>query len=218
METKYHAARRWPWGTSFGFAVVGLYISFTVLAIARFPATVSPLTTYLSALGNAEISPRGAIFYDLAVILAGLAGIPFYVAISAHYSQYGRRWLLAIGLVAGVINGVSVFMSGVYAEHVNMDAHVAWSYTIFFSLIAVLLTYSVAFLGAPRGSSVVSWFGFIVCAIDVVALATILIGGRGPGLGSILEWVTVFTLLAWVALVSLDVLRRSRAEGARQER
>jgi hypothetical protein len=213
MEAKHKTARKWPWGTIFGLTTVGLYISFTIIAIVLFPETVSPFTTYLSNLGNADVSPEGAIFYDLAMILTGLAEIPFFVAISAYHSRYGRKWLLRIGLLAGIINGVSVFMSGVYAEHINNHAHVTWSYIIFFSFIPVLLAHNPVFWGVSRASRRVSLYGFIVCAIDVFFLATILSGGLGPGLGSIMEWVSVFAFLGWMVLISLDVLKRSRAEG-----
>lgn len=202
---------RLPWGTIFGFAAVGLYSTLTILAMILFPETVSPLDTYLSRLGNAEVNPDGAIFYNLAVILGGLALIAFFIAISVDYSYPGREWLLRIALLAGVINGGSVLMSGVYAEHVNMDAHTTWSYLIFLSLVPVLLTFSIAFWGKPGTSRGISVYGFVVCAVDIFFLATILSGGLDPGLGSIMEWFSVFSYLVWVILVALDVRKSSGA-------
>jgi hypothetical protein len=212
IHGKLQVVGRWPWGAIFGFLVVGLYIFITIIAITRFPHTVSPLDTYLSMLGNADISPDGAIFYNLAVILAGLAEILFFIGIYAYYSQYGRRWILNIGLFDGLINGISVSLSGVYAEHTNMDAHVTWSYLIFFSLIPVLLAFSLALRGMKETSRWVILYGFLVCAIDIIFLATVLSGGLGSSPGSIMEWVSVFSYLFWVVLISLDLLKRSRAE------
>ena len=202
---------RWPWGTIFGFAVAGFYIAFTILAITRFPRTVSPLDTYLSMLGNAELSPEGASFYKLAMILTGLAEVPFFIAICGVYSQHSSKWLLNIGLLAGLVNGFAVLMTGVYAQHVNMNAHVFWSYVIFYSFLPLLLAFSLAFWGMRGASKYIGLSGFIVCAIDIFFLAALLSGQIFP-LGSILEWVSVFSYLAWVALISLDVLVRSRAE------
>ena len=105
MQGKHQVTARRPLGTIFGFAFIVFYISFTIIAITRFPHTVSPLDMYLSTLGNAEISPDGAIFYNLGVILGGLAEIMFFIAIYAHSSPHGRRWVLIIGLMAGLING-----------------------------------------------------------------------------------------------------------------
>jgi hypothetical protein len=217
MQGKRQVAARRPLGTIFGFAFLVFYISFTIIAIAQFPRTVSPRDMYLSTLGNADISPDGAIFYKLGVILAGLAEILFFIAIYAHYSRHGRRWILIIGLIVGIINGISVSMSGVYPEHVieiiditniNVNEHEAWSFLIFFSFIPVLLAFSLTFWGASGTSRWVTLYGFLVCAIDVIFLATVLSDGQG----AIMEWFTVFSYLIWVLLVSLDVLKRSRTE------
>jgi len=217
MQGKRQVAARRPVGTIFGFAFIVFYISFTIIASAQFPRTVSPLDMYLSTLGNADISPDGAIFYNLGVILSGLAEILFFIAIYVHYSQHGRGWILIIGLIAGIINGISASMSGVYPEHVieiiditniSVNEHETWSYLIFFSFIPVLLAFSLAFRGTSGTSRWVTLYGFLVCAIDVIFLATVL--SDGPG--TIMEWFTVFIYLIWVLLVSLDVLKRSRAE------
>jgi hypothetical protein len=217
MQGKRQVTARRPWGTIFGFAFIAFYISFTIIAIARFPRTVSPLDMYLSTLGNADISPDGAIFYILGVILAGLAEILFFIAIYAHYSQHGQRWILMIGLIAGLISSFSVIMSGVYPEHVieiiditnsNVNEHETWSYLIFFSMIPLLLAFSLAFRRMSRTSRWVTRYGFLVCAIDVIFLSTAL--SDGPG--ALAEWIAVLGYLIWVLLVSLDVLKRSRAE------
>ncbi len=217
IQGKHQGAARRPWGTIFGFAFIVLYISFTIIAIAHFPGTVSPLDMYLSTLGNPDISPEGAIFYILGVILAGLAEILFFIAINAHYSQYGRRWILMIGLISGIISGISALMSGVYPERVieitdltsiNDNQHESWSILIFFSFILVLLAFSLTFWRTSGTSRWITLYGFLVCAIDVIFLAALLSDSQG----AIMEWITVFSYLIWVLLVSLDVLKRSRAE------
>jgi hypothetical protein len=197
-----------PWGAIPGCAVIGLYTSLTLIAIARFPGTVSPADTYLSMLGNADLSPGGAGFYNLAVILTGLAELAFFVALYSTYSHYGPAWLLAIGLLAGLINGLAVSMSGIYAQHVNMGAHITWSYVIFFSLIPLLLAFNLFFWTLHGTTRRISSFGFIVCAIGIFFLAILLSGHPGP----IMEWVSVFSLMVWFGFVSLDVLIMSRAK------
>ncbi len=142
------------------------------------------------------------------MILASLVEIPFFVAISAYYSKIAHKWLIRTGFLAGVTNGLSVLMSGVFTEHINMDLHITWSYLIFFSFIPVLLAYNLAFRGMLITSKSIRMYGFIVCGIDIFFLTTILIGGQSPGLGSIMEWFSVFIFLAWVKLVSLDLLKK----------
>jgi hypothetical protein len=216
MQGKQQITSRRPLGTIFGFAFIVCYISFTIIAIAQFPSSVSPLDMYLSTLGNPDISPDGAIFYILGVILGGLAVLLFFIAVYAHYSQHGRRWILIFGLFAGIINGISILMSGVYPERVieindltniNVNEHESWSLLIFISLIVVLLTFGLAFWRMSGTLRWVSLYGFLVCAIDVVFLFTFL--SDGPG--AIMEWFTVISYLIWVLLVSLDVLKGTRA-------
>ncbi len=216
MRGKRRVAARRPLGTIFGFAFIVIYTLFTSIAIAKFPSKVSPLDMYLSTLGNPDISPDGAIFYILGVILGGLAVLLFFIAIYAHYSHHGRRWILSIGLVAGIINGISILMSGVYPERVIEikdltteieNQHESWSLLIFFSLIIVLLSFSLTFWRTSGTSRWVSLYGFLVCAIDVIFLVTFLSDSQG----AIMEWFTVFSYLIWVLLVSLDMLKWSRA-------
>jgi len=218
MQRKHQIEARKPLGTVFGFAFIVLYLSFTIIAIAHFPGTVSPLDIYLSTLGNSDISPDGAIFYKLAIILGGIAELLFFVAIYSHYSQYGHRWILIIGLIAGLISSFSVIMSGVYPERVieitdftsiNANEHETWSLVIFFSMILLLVAFGLAFWRTSGTLRWVTLYGFLVCAIDVIFLVTVLSDSRQ---GAIMEWFTVFSYLIWVFLISLDVLKSSRAE------
>ncbi len=214
MAGEHQRIRRWPWGTLFGCAVVGFYITFTIVAINRYPQRISPLDSYLSMLGNAELSPDGAAFYNLAILLTGLAEIPFFIAIYGFYLKYTLKWLLRIGLLAGLVNGLAIFMTGINPLNLTGDinAHVTWSYIIFFSLIPVLIAFGLAFWMVKGVSRYIGIYGFVVCAIDIVFLVTLLSGHIGAGLGSIMEWFSVFSYLGWIALTSLDVLVKVRVE------
>ena len=83
--------------------------------------------------------------------------------------------------------------------------------TIFFSLIPVLLAIGLAFWPLKGFPRVIGIFGLAACIIDIFFLATLLSGYTGAGFGSFMEWFSVFSYLVWIALISLDVLRRSLA-------
>lgn len=213
MAGVHQRIRRWPWGTLFGFTAVGFYITFTIIAINRYPQKISPLDSYLSMLGNADVSPDGASFYNLAAILMGLAEVPFFIAIYAFYLRYSQKWLLLSGLLVGLINGLAIFMTGINPLSLTGDisAHVTWSYIIFFSMIPMLVAFSLVFWKTKGNSRYIGIYGFAVCAIDTVFLVTLLSGHIGAGLGSIMEWFSVFSYLAWIVFISIDVLVKSRA-------
>jgi hypothetical protein len=195
-----------------GLGAVVIYVAFTVAAVALYPGSTSPADTYLSELGNADLSPDGWVFCDLAMILAGLLEIPFFVLVSRCYSEYGGKRLVRTGLVAGIVNGGSVVMAGVFAEHVSMGVHIAWSILIFLSFLPLLVVYGLIFWKASRFSRSVSLYGFVVCAVDIGLLGALAQGGMESGPGSTMEWISVFTYLAWVVLVSVDLLRGLRAQ------
>jgi hypothetical protein len=203
MQSERQTMRTWPRATLYGLAAAAGYAVFTLFAILRFPQPVSHWTIYLSQLGNAEISPHGAVFYLLAMLLAGLFEIPFFFALSARYSTCGPTRLLRIGLLAGVTNGLAVVMSGVFAEHVHVGLHLAWSYLIFLTFIPLLLAYNLALWRTPGASRWLSRYGFVVCAVDAVLLAVVLSSGLGAGLGSLMEWAAVWTYLVWMVWVAL---------------
>jgi hypothetical protein len=186
-------------------------IHLTVIEITKYPRMVSPIDTYLSMLGNAGLNPYGAIFYNLAVILTGLAELPFFIAIFSTYKQYSPRWLLIIGILFGLTNGLAVLMSGGYAQHLDYNAHIIWSFIIFFSLIPMLIVFGLAFWVIKGISRYFGLYSFIVCAIDSFFLTLLLSGQIGTGLDLVMEWIPVFSFLIWVLFISFDVLRKTSA-------
>jgi hypothetical protein len=180
-------------------------------ALALYPGSTSPLDTYLSELGNADLSPNGWVYYDLAMILGGLLAVPFFMAVAKHYSAYGQKGLVRTGLAAGLVNGVSVVLAGAVAEHVHMGVHMGWSLLIFVSYLPLLVAYSMLLWSLPGFAKPVSLYGYAVCGIDVGLLVALLHGGTDPGAGSLMEWVAVFAFLLWVVLLTLSTWWTSRA-------
>jgi hypothetical membrane protein len=204
------AGKMKAWVPIVGLGAVVIYLTLTMAAVALYPGSASPAHIYLSELGNADLSPNGWLLFGLAMILGGLLEIPFFVALSKHFANTVRKGLLRTGSVAGVVNGVSVVMAGVFAEHVNKGVHVAWSVLIFISLVPLLTAYGVTFVKLSGLSKLVGVYGLAVCAVDVGSIGAVAAGGMESSAGSIMEWVVAFTYLSWVGLVSVDLLRRWR--------
>jgi hypothetical membrane protein len=72
-----------PISSMAGIAVIILYCVFTFSSWALFSTTYSPVTNWLSDLGNSSpmYNPRGAILFDLGCILTGIALFPFFIGL-----------------------------------------------------------------------------------------------------------------------------------------
>jgi len=210
MDNPPHSRSKLNWGAIFGFAVVGIYMFCTGIAIALYPDPVSPLTTYLSMIGNARLNPDGSAFFNAGMITSSFVEFLFIVRLYFQYSHDSRIWFLRIGTLSGIFNALALLMTGVYAQHIDMDVHITWSYLIFYSLIPLLVAYSLALWGKTKRLTAVSVFGCIVCLVDFFFLARIIRHGLGSGVGPVLEWATVFAYMTWVCLMSwsLSKIRR----------
>jgi hypothetical membrane protein len=191
-----------------GLGAVAVYVALTVAAVAVFPGSSSPADNYLSEFGNAQTNPDGWLFYDLAMVVAGLLAIPFFAGVSGYYAAYGRKWLVRTGLAAGMVNGLAVVMAGAFAEHVDMTAHRGWSLLIFASFLPLLVAHGLIMWDLRGFSRFVGAYGYAVCAADIGMAAALYCDGEVAGAGSVMEWVAVFSYLAWVLLLSADLFRR----------
>ena len=198
------------WAPALGLTAVVVYVALTIVAVALYPGSTSPVDIYLSDLGNADYSPDGWAVFDLAMILGGLLSLPFFVGIYDRYREKAPRRWLRTGLVAGIVNGVAVLMAGAVAEHVNLAAHIVWSMLIFVSFLPLLTAHGWVLWKLGGFSRVVGVYGFVVCLADLGLLGALFATGPDPGLGSLMEWVAVFAYLAWVALVSVEQCLRIR--------
>ena len=203
--SKIETVKKWPLSTIAGFAVIVLYCTFTFISISLFPVPVNPVRNFLSQLGNANLNPDGAIFYCLAVILAGLAAIPFYVGLYQWVTRIKKNNLMKVALAVGVVNGISIIMIGIFSESVHFTLHVFWSFLIFITFVPILLIVNTILLGYPEHNKLISYYGLIVAVIDIILLAAVTIGGfEEGGIGSIMEWAAVFSYLIWVGLMAYN--------------
>jgi len=122
-----------------GVSIILLYTVFTAISLSHLPNSFSPLFNFLSQLGNSNLNPDGAIFYNLAVILAGLAAIPFYISLIKWCNYKTGKKIPKTVLAVGLLNALSVMMVGIYTESVNFNLHVLWSIVIFSTFVPILI-------------------------------------------------------------------------------
>jgi hypothetical protein len=188
------------------YVAIMLYCAFTVISIGFFPNPFSPLNNYLSQLGNLSLNPNGAIFYNLALILVGLAEIPFYIGLYQWYTKKTENKLLLAARAVGLFNALAIIMSGIFSESVNYSLHIFWSYIIFITFVPILILINKALLTYPEHKKVISYYGFVVAAIHIslIVFVTTMFMGFETGFGPLMEWLAVFSTLAWAGLLAYN--------------
>jgi len=188
---------KWQISSILGVFVIVLYCVFTFSSRALYPTTYSPVTNWLSDLGNSSYNPKGAILYNLGCILTGIALFPFFIGLYKWYSEERRfrTRLLAVQTI-GCLAAFSLIMIGVFSENAGW-LHDMWS-DVFFVLNLIVLVLIGAFLFPhPRYIKAISYYAFVVAAINLAFLVL-------PST-PLLEWFTVFTALGYVGLISYNM-------------
>jgi hypothetical membrane protein len=190
---------RLPVSSLAGVAVVVLYCVFTFASLALYPTTYSPVTNWLSDLGNSSYNPKGAVFYNLGCILTGIALFPFFIGLYEWYTSKKRfRLSLMVWQAEGCVAAFSLIMIGVFSED-SGSLHTLWSAVFFILILGVLLGLGSLLFTHPRYIRKIAYCGFIVAAIDIM-----LIFFRSPWL----EWFTVFSALGYVGLMAYNMFKK----------
>jgi hypothetical membrane protein len=193
---------RWPLSSIAGTLVIVLYCVFTFSSLALYPEPFSVAVNYLSDLGNSVFNPSGAILYNVGIILAGVALFPFFIGLYKWYTkEQWRKILLIVTQIIGFFEAFSLIMIGVFPETAP-DAHILWSDVQFILNLVVLILADVALITHPRFIRPIGYYGLVVAAIQVLTLALIFMGNSSP----LVEWFTVFTTLAFVGLIVINML------------
>ena len=191
--------RRWPLTTISGVIVILLYCTFTLVSWILYPESYGPTTNYLSRLGNFDWSPFGAYFYNAGCILTGIALIPFFLSLRVWYTDSKLQLTLFIpGQFIGVLSGIALIMIGIFSEDQGAP-HMTASSTFFLLNFVGLILINLAFLWHPKFIKPIALYGFI---LDVLTLSLEMVM-HGP----LIEWITVFGSLFFVALISINSLR-----------
>jgi hypothetical membrane protein len=153
----------------------------------------SPVTNWLSDLGNTSFNPIGAVFYNIGCVLTGIALFPFFAGFYKWYTY--EKWrkisLIATQLV-GFFAAFSLVMIGVFSEDF-MEQHVFWSSVFFVLNLVVLILAGLSLFTHPNYIKSIAYYGFVVAGINLVFVLV----HNTP----LFEWVTVFTALGYVGLL-----------------
>lgn len=200
---------KWTYLLASAFLGGTLYCILTYVSITLFPGSFT-LDDYLSILGNSSLNPNGAIFYNLAVIQVGVLLPLFYLGLYKTFGEERKKHLL-IAVLIGLLNSLSVIMSGVFSEDVY-EIHYFWSLLIFATWIPMLFLSNFALLKRSGFVKWVSLYGLALAVFDTFFVSYVLLIGTDTG--GIIEWITIFSFIAWAVLIAISALKEVAASSS----
>ena len=182
-----------------GIVTIVGYCAFTFISWALYPLPYSPMTNYLSRLGDFIYSPFGAYFYNVGCIVTGFVLFPFFVGLrDLAIEKYFQKYILGIGQLVGFVAAVALIMIGVFSEDKGAP-HIMASEIFFILNFFVLLIISIALILNRQIPWIIPVYGI---AIDVLSAGLALTVG-----GPMIEWLTVFGSLLFVGLITIHAFR-----------
>ncbi len=182
------------------------YVYFAALAYMKYPLLISPFRNWLSDLGNQVVNPKGAVFYNIGVILTALCLAVWFTAGLSEWRLKGNaahRRLLVISQAAGVLSAVALTMSALYPINLP-QVHSFWS-RIHFMMFGMGFGFSVAALRYhPRFTRANLCLGIVTALMPCLMLVL--------GSAYVLEWVAVGCIIAYMLSIGIASLTFTSAE------
>lgn len=181
------------------------FCGFLALSILNYPPGFTPLKNWMSDLGNPGLNPAGYAYFNWADGITGMLLIAFYLGLS-RWQKMGsvNTKILAAAMACGIFSGIALAGVGYFNESFDPE-HFIVSVLFFLSSTVAILLATLALRGNTGFGKATAWAGYLTVAIGIVFAV------QRPLIESItiIEWISVFSMLLWAALVSIDLYRSS---------
>ena len=185
-------------GGVFGLLSCVIVLSGDILSIILFPGGYNFFENMISELGR---GPSG-IFFNLGLIISGIVGIPFYIAL---YKIFDKETVNPIvrksALIFSLISIFTFILVGIFPSiednYIVFVTHGTFAFLSFLSGILYLISFSILMLKDSKYSKFLACHGFIVAGTYLVIIFTWL---------PITEWIATFAIISWVIANSIYML------------
>jgi len=186
-----------------GILVVVCYLAFALIAYSRYPMPYSPTMNWLSDLGNIEINPKGAIFYNAGIISTAFLLIVFFLGLSRWKIENKRIQIIMLLLTQtfGILGAFCMIMSAMFPINL-LEVHRVWSMSLYFMLATAFVFSAAALRYHPR---VPRWLLILGISTAVMVNLTVFLPKA-----YLLEWITVLLFLGYVGSVGVQTRRAAQ--------
>jgi hypothetical protein len=192
-----------------GLTAVVIYLSFSLVSFAYYPASYSPMTNWLSDLGNPQTSPSGAIFYRLGGIFTSGFLMAFFAGLYMWDSADSNMKILkTVGVVFGFFGSFAFISSSVFSLGVNDSMHSMFSTMlfIFFGFFEIFM--ASALRRSPMRVKTLPYFGFAIATINFMLGVSFIFTDFFFG-----EWIMIGLLISFI--IVLATLQNARLAAQR---
>nr|MDO8111583.1 hypothetical protein [Candidatus Sigynarchaeota archaeon] len=179
--------------------IIASYGIFTLISGLLYPGGIDPLTEYISYLGDYGKNPSGGIFYNIGCILGGSFIIPFVISLEVWKDEKKAQSLfLRVSQLIGFADGIALIFIGIF--HSGHPYHGDASSAFFVTNLAFFIFTTIALLFHPAFYKGIAIYALLVSVFNLIYVAS----DPGP----VIEWITVFTALGFVALLIVNMIVR----------
>ncbi|UCD02460.1 MAG: DUF998 domain-containing protein [Promethearchaeota archaeon] len=137
------ALAKWPLSCILGILIIIISWGSVLISVLLAPPPFSPLTNYLSSLGNSTYNPNGAIIYNSSVIVTGFLFLIFFIGFYNWYTDIKLDKILLIAIqTVGCLLSITIVLTGFLSEDFKPQ-HVFWS--IVAGILGFLAQVSIAY-------------------------------------------------------------------------
>ncbi|NHJ49844.1 MAG: hypothetical protein FK733_18775, partial [Asgard group archaeon] len=121
----------------------------------------------------------------------------------------GKKKLLLVITIVGILNSLSILFSGIFNESTNYPVHFVFSLMIFITLVPVLILTGILLIKEGMFSKILSILSFILAAFNIFFV--IWVFTIGTSRGAIIEWISVFSYNGWALLNAINLLINTKS-------
>ena len=198
-----------------GLAAFLVFTIFTFTSLALYPHPYSLLFDWQSNLGNINLNPSGAMFFNWGCIITGIILAPFILNLYRwRPTETWKKILLITAILVGVYACISLIGVGLFPE-THIKLHVLAASGVFESLFLIAVLITVSLYKHPKFIGKVALIGTCAAIIDLAFLIVLSAPAYKDLLASFnptvpvpgLEWLAVFSSLIWIAALSYNMYK-----------
>ena len=207
---------KWSLLNMLGMLAFVVFTIFTFTSVALYPIPYSPLYEWLSNLGNINLNPVGASFFNWGCIITAIILMPFFAGLYRwNPLQKWAKVLLILGILLGIFASISLIGVGTFPE-TNLQMHTLAASGVFGSLFIIIILLSIALFKHEKFMPVVAYWGIITVLITLSFQIILMLPQFSDVLGNFhpktpvpgMEWAAVFASLIWVGLLSYNMWKK----------